>query len=89
MEIYSSNHSYSKSTACLYSFFSQHLCDLLLQAAQRQPLVAWNEKLFLRTHPSVKTGWGGGHMGHHGSIQGFQLQCLPGMMPLKGHQYVR
>lgn len=55
----------------------------------RLPLGAWNEKVFLRTHPSVTTGLGGGHMGHDRSIQGFQPECLPGMMPLKGQQHVR
>lgn len=59
---------WSHSLHCIAFFFfpPQHLCDLLLQAAQRRPLGAWNEKVFLRTHPSVTSGSG---WGTHGSSQ--------------------
>lgn len=61
--------SFSEATVCilLVFFFSQHLCDLPLQAAQKRPLGVWNEKVFLRTHPSVMTSRGGG--GTHGPSQ--------------------
>lgn len=71
--------------AFILFFSSQYLCYFPLQTAQRRPLRAWNETVFLCTRPSVTTGWGGGvgHTGHHRSIQGFHSECLPGMMPLK------